>query len=65
MRNGRFYGIEVKLSEVPKVARSMRIALEELDLEHIWLIYPGHEIYPLEDNITAWPLSAIHSLPLG
>lgn len=64
IRNGRFYGIEVKLSEVPKVTRSMRIASEELDLEHIWVLYPGYAVYPLDNSITAWPLSDIQSLPL-
>lgn len=62
-RKGGAYGIEIKLSEAPKVTRSMRIALKELSLKHIWLIYPGDEMYPLEQNITACPLSAIDSLP--
>lgn len=65
IRNGLFYGIEVKLSEAPRITRSMRIAFEELDLEHIWVLYPGHEVYPLDKHITAWPLSEIHSIPLG
>ena len=62
-RKGGNYGIEIKLSEAPKVTRSMRIALKELSLNHIWVIYPGDERYPLERNITACPLSAIDSLP--
>ncbi len=64
VRNGRFYGIEDKLSEAPKVTRSIRIACEELDLEHIWVLYPGHAVYPLDNSIIAWPLSDIQSLPL-
>lgn len=63
MRKGRAYGIEVKLSETPKVTRSMRIALKELSLKHIWIIYPGDEKYPLDRNITACSLSNIDSLP--
>jgi uncharacterized protein len=62
-RRGRAFGIEVKLSEAPKVTNSMRIALEELSLEHIWVIYPGNKMYPLHQSITVCPLSAIDSLP--
>ncbi|MBD3277247.1 MAG: DUF4143 domain-containing protein, partial [Candidatus Aegiribacteria sp.] len=63
LRKGSAYGIEIKLSETPKVTRSMRIAMKELSLKHLWIIYPGNEEYPLEKKITARPLSAIESLP--
>ncbi len=60
MRGGRRLGIEVKYSEAPKITKSMRIALEDLSLDHLWVIYPGKHSYPADDRITVWPL---HKVP--
>lgn len=59
---GRRYAIEVKFSEAPKVTRSQWIALESLDLDHLWVIYPGQQAYPVHDRITVWPLRNIAKL---
>ena len=61
-RNGRSYGVEIKFQEAPKVTRSMRIAVETLDLEHLWVVYPGTNTYPADEKISMLPLSAITSL---
>jgi hypothetical protein len=34
----------------------MLSAIEDLSLEHLWIIYPGDKSYPLTPNITAIPL---------
>ena len=52
-RQGRLWGVEAKYQEVPAVTRSMRSALSELALAHIWVVYPGKDTYPLEKKITA------------
>jgi predicted AAA+ superfamily ATPase len=62
VRNGRRYGVEVKYSEAPKITRSMRIAVEDLGLEHIWVIYPGRHSYPVDDRITVWPLHKLSEM---
>ena len=62
-KNGRSYGIEIKFKEAPKVTKSMNIAIETLDLAHLWVIYPGMHIYPASDKITMLPLSEIKQLP--
>jgi uncharacterized protein len=59
---GRRYGVEVKFSEAPQVSKSMRVALEELHLTHLWLIYPGKKSYPVDKKITVWPLETITRL---
>jgi len=64
IRKGNRYGIEVKLSESPGITRSMQIALSDLGLRHIYVIYPGREKYPLSDSITVWPVRKISSLPV-
>lgn len=63
IQKGRRYGIEVKFNEAPKVTKSMRTALDDLALDHMWVIYPGQEIYPVNEKITMWPISQIVALP--
>jgi hypothetical protein len=59
---GRRYGIEIKFNEAPKVTRSMRIAQEELGLDHLWIIYPGEHRYPVDKKISVWPLQDVGEL---
>ena len=61
--NGRRYGVEVKFSDAPATTRSMRTALEDLSLDHLWIVYPGRQRYPVDERITAWPLEAVGELP--
>ena len=63
VRDGRRHGVEVKFSEAPTPTRSMRTALEDLALDHLWLVYPGAHRYPAEENITVWPLRDVPALP--
>lgn len=60
--NGKRYGIEVKFSEAPEVTRSMHTALQDLGLEHLWVVYPGEQSYPVHERITVWPLHRIADL---
>ncbi len=60
---GRSYGVEVKFNEAPKITRSMRIALEDLALDHLWIIYPGKHTYPVHEKITVLPLRDVADLP--
>ena len=39
----------------------MHTAIEDLGIEHLWVIYPGHQEYPLDDKISVIPMA---SLPL-
>ena len=52
MKNGKRYGVEFKFNEAPKISRSMRIALDDLSLSHLYVVYPGKESYPVADNIS-------------
>jgi predicted AAA+ superfamily ATPase len=53
---GNRYGMEIKFNEAPSLTPSMRIAVSELALDHLWIVYPGSETYPVTKNITALPL---------
>jgi predicted AAA+ superfamily ATPase len=48
MHKGELLGFEVKLSESPTVTKSMRIAIEDLSLARLFIVYPGAESFPLE-----------------
>jgi hypothetical protein len=44
----------------------MRVAIDDLGLDHLWVVYPGRQRYALADRITVWPLSDVQDLaPLG
>ena len=59
---GNRYGMEFKFNEAPSLTPSMRIASSELSLNHLWVIYPGNETYPVTKNITALPLKNLETL---
>lgn len=61
-KGGRRYGIEAKFNEAPPVTPSMRIALQDLGLDHLWVIYPGKHRYSPEDRITMVPLEKAMAL---
>lgn len=58
--HGKNWAIEVKYSAAPKLTKSMISALNDLELDHLWVLYPGDKSYPLARNITALPLSQMH-----
>lgn len=62
--NGKRYGFEFKYADAPGRSRSMHSAVQSLDLEHLWIIYPGGEEYSLEKDITVIPLSRVSKLVL-
>ncbi len=59
---GKRYGFEFKLSDAPGTTRSMHTAIETLNLEALFVIYPGTETYPLAPRIRAAPLTALPAL---
>ena len=64
LRRGRRWGFEFKCTDAPRTTKSMHIAIADLNLEHLWVIYPGSPEYPLGERITALPLSGVRELPL-
>ena len=61
--NGKRYGFEVKFTETPRTPRSMRVALSDLGLERLFVVYPGDESYALDSRIEALPVGEIPRLP--
>jgi uncharacterized protein len=48
---GKRYGFEMKLSDGPTATKSMRIALQDLALERLFVVYPGKTSYGLDEKI--------------
>ena len=61
VHNRKRIGVEFKYSDGPTATRSMRQALEDLSLDHLYVVYPGKEDYPLDKNITVTSLPSILS----
>ena len=62
VHGGRNWGIEFKYKDAPRLTKSMTIAVKDLELEHLWVVYPGKESYKLAPDITAIPLRDIPSV---
>jgi uncharacterized protein len=62
LRHDRRWGFEFKCTDAPRATRSMHIALADLALEHLWVVYPGQARFPLAERITAIPLSDVPRL---
>lgn len=58
-RNGKPFGVEIKYSDAPTPTKSMKSALKELALDHIWVVYLGKDTYLLDKKISA---VSIHNL---
>jgi uncharacterized protein len=58
-KNGKLYGIECKRTDAPKLTPSMRIALDDLHLNRIVVVYPGIKRYSISAEVEAVPLREI------
>ena len=58
-RRGRRFGIEIKRADAPTITPSMRIALADLRLDHLTVIYPGPDAFELTERISVVPLAAL------
>lgn len=54
--NTKKIAFEIKYTSTPKVTRSMRQAIEDLQLDKLHIIVPGDAEYPLEENIWVYGL---------
>lgn len=57
VKNGKRIGFEFKYADAPKITPSMRIACEDLKLDHLFVVYPGKMTFALSEKITARGLS--------
>ena len=58
-RGDRLLGVECKRADAPKLTPSIRIAMEDLGLERVAVVYPGPKHYPLGQRVEVVPLAAL------
>jgi len=56
---GQNWGVEFKYEDAPRLTRSMKTAVEDLELERLWVVYPGKAAYALTEKIRVIPLADI------
>lgn len=54
-KSGRRFGVEVKLQDAPRLTPSMRIALADLRLDRLLVVYGGEHPYALADRVAVIP----------
>ena len=59
MKDGRRVGVEFKRADAPKLVPSMSIALSDLRLERLCVVYPGTRRYSLRHDFEVAPLGVI------
>ncbi len=57
--HGKNWAVEFKYADAPDLSKSMTICLDDLQLEHLWVVYPGKDRYQLHDKVTVLPLADI------
>ncbi len=55
LKQGRRVGVEIKRIDAPRRTRSMTIAVDDLRLEALYVVYPGSTRYAIDERITAVP----------
>lgn len=41
------------------MTRSVRIAIEDLHLDRVWIVYPGESVYRVHDRVEVVPVSHV------
>jgi len=59
MAKGKRWGFEVKYQDAPTITKSMRIAMHDLELERLWVVYPGQNGYLMDEKIECVSLSQL------
>jgi predicted AAA+ superfamily ATPase len=57
LKNGKKIGFEFKYQDAPKITPSMKIAMEDLELDCLHVIYPGSRDYRLTEKIDVYGLT--------
>jgi predicted AAA+ superfamily ATPase len=56
LKNGKRLGVEIKRTDAPSITPSMRIAIKDLRLDRLIVLYPGTIRFPLSETVEAVPL---------
>lgn len=59
IKDGKRLGFEFKYTDMPRMTKSMHIALEDLKLDHLYLVHPHIQTFPLQEKVTALGLESL------
>lgn len=59
LKGSQRIGVEFKRADVPQVTRSMQIAMQDLKIDALYVVYPGERRFNLAPGIEAVPLWAV------
>lgn len=59
IKDGRRVGVEFKRSDAPHLTPSMQIALHDLALDALYVVYPGERRYALSEHVEVLPLHSV------
>ncbi len=58
-KRGRRVGVEVKHADAPGLTPSMRVAMNDLKLDQLLVVYPGDKPYTLADRVQVIPATRV------
>jgi predicted AAA+ superfamily ATPase len=58
-RGDKLLGVECKRTDSPRLTPSIRIALEDVGLARVVVLYPGTKRFPITDRVQAVPVHAL------
>jgi predicted AAA+ superfamily ATPase len=59
LKGGRRLGIEIKRADAPTLTPSIRVALNDLKLDRLTVVYPGNRRYELGPQVSVMPFETI------
>lgn len=59
LKGGKRVGVEIKRADAPTLSASMRIALTDLKLDQLNVVYPGTRSYELSPQVKVTPIDTI------
>jgi hypothetical protein len=65
LKRGHRIEVDCKPVDGPRLTPSMRTGLEDLELEKIFVIYPGNLTFQIADRVTALPISELGKTETG
>lgn len=64
MKYGKKIGFEYKYQDAPRTTKSMQIAIDSLNLDKLYVIYPGKDNYKLDNIIEVINIDTVRKLNL-
>lgn len=53
IKDGKRIGFEIKYTDTPRLTKSMHTAIQELKLDHLYIMHPHAASFPMANNVTA------------